>query len=289
MARPISRHPLTTFFLLAFALTWAVWVPRAAATQGLLASDLPIAVGQVWSWIPAVAALVAAALTGGGAAVRDLGARLVRWRVGWRWYVVVLVGPAAFSLTVAVVYALLGGSWEAGLPWASGGGLLGLIPLFLVLALTDGVGEELGWRGFALPRLLSQHNALAASMILGVLWTVWHLPLFWTVGAPLYQQPFWLILLDTLAKSVIFTWVFLHTRGSVLLAALLHAATNLFLVSPTVAAADDLTLPLIAAAAKWVLVLAIVLAAGPQLARGPHPEALPASRDTTVPWSQARR
>ncbi len=283
MVRQAARHPLTTFFLLAFALTWAVWVPRAAATQDLIASDLPIAVGQFWSWMPAVAALVAAALTGGSPALRDLGARLVRWRVGWRWYVVVLAGPAAFSLTVAGIYALLGGSWEAGLPWATGGGLLGLIPLLLVLVLTDGLGEELGWRGFALPRLLVRYNALAASMILGVLWTAWHLPLIWTVGAPLYEQPFWLLLLDMVAESVIFTWVFLHTRGSVLLAMLLHAAANLFVVSPTMASADDLTLPLLAAAAKWVLVLAILLAAGPQLARGPHPEALPRIGNASAP------
>jgi uncharacterized protein len=275
MVPQIRRHPVATFFLLAFLLTWAVWVPRAAASQGLLASDLPSVVGQVSTWAPAVAALLAAALTGGRAAVGELGSRLVRWRVGWRWYVVVIVGPAAFSLTVAVVYALLGGSWAAA--WRFGGGLLGLVPLFLVLALTDGLGEELAWRGFALPRLLSQHGAIAASLILGVLWALWHLPLVWTEGYLLYQQPVWLLFADLLAKSVIFTWVFLNTRGSVLLAVLLHASTNLFVVSPVVASAGGLALPLLAAAAKWLLVLVLILVAGPQLARGPRPEALPGS------------
>ena len=100
---------------------------------------------------------------------------------------------------------------------------------------TDGLGEELAWRGFALPRLLTSHNALVASLILGVLWAAWHLPLVWTESAPLYQQPVWLLLLNMTAKSILFTWVFLHTRGSVLLAALLHATTNLFVVSPVVA------------------------------------------------------
>ncbi|MGH3149054.1 MAG: CPBP family glutamic-type intramembrane protease [Rubrobacter sp.] len=273
MIRTIKRYPIATFFSLAFVLTWAVWVPRAAVSQGLLASDLPVVLGQVWTWAPAVAAVLAAVLTGGRAALGELGARLVRWRVGWTWYVVVIVGPAAFSLAVAGVYALLGGSWSSATPPALHGGSLVLLPLLLlILALTDGLGEELGWRGFALPRLLARHGAIAASLIVGVLWALWHLPLLWTEGASIYQQPVWLLLVDVPAKSVIFTWVFLHTRGSVLLAVLLHAATNLFVVSPTLTDAGDPTLPIIAAAAKWTLVLVVMLVAGPGLARDPRPE-----------------
>jgi hypothetical protein len=91
LVRSIRRRPLTTFFVLAFGLTWVVWVPRAAG--------VPVGVvGQVWTWIPAVAALIAAAITGGRPALADLGSRLVRWRVGWRWYLVVILGPAVFSL-----------------------------------------------------------------------------------------------------------------------------------------------------------------------------------------------
>ena|SRR5215211_3869226 len=131
---------------------------------------------------------------------------------------------------------MLGGSWAAAAPPALREGSLVVLPLFLViLTLTDGLGEELAWRGFALPRLLSRHNALAASLILGVLWALWHLPLIWTEGNPMYHQPVWLLLVDIPAKSVLFTWVFVHTRGSVLLAMLLHGATNLFIVSPDVA------------------------------------------------------
>jgi membrane protease YdiL (CAAX protease family) len=190
MAQLIRRHPLTTFFLLAFGITWVVWVPRAAATQGLLSTNLPIVVGEAWTWAPAIAALLAAALTGRRDAVRELRARLVRWRVGWQWYLVVILGPAAFSLAVAGVYALLGGSWAAAAPAALREGPLMLLPLFLViLTLTDGLGEELGWRGFALPRLLTRYNALVASLILGALWALWHLPLVWTEGASIYQQP----------------------------------------------------------------------------------------------------
>jgi uncharacterized protein len=269
MAHLIRRYPLVTFFILVFGLTWVVWVPRAAG------APLDI-VGQAWTWAPAIAALLAAALTGGRAAVSELGSRLVRWRVGWQWYLVVILGPAVFSLVVAGVYVLLGGSWAEAAPPALLEGSLMMLPLFLViLTLTDGLGEELAWRGFALPRLLSRYNALAASLILGVIWALWHLPLLWTEGNGMFHQPIWLLLMDVTAKSVLFTWVFLHTRGSVLLAMLFHGATNLFIVSPDVASTGDLTIPLLAAVAKWVLVVVVIVVAGPGLARGPRPEALP--------------
>jgi membrane protease YdiL (CAAX protease family) len=157
------------------------------------------------------------------------------------------------------VYALLGGSWVVGFPAATNG-LASLAVFLVVLTLTDGVGEELAWRGFALPRLLQRYSALVASVVLGVLWGLWHLPLIFTEGKALFGQPIWLLLADIVAKSILFTWVFLRTRGSVLIAALLHATTNLFAVSPTVSQSGDLLLPVLAMVAKWLLVVALVLA-----------------------------
>jgi uncharacterized protein len=89
--------------------------------------------------------------------------------------------------------------------------------------------------------------------------------------------------LDLTAKSVLFTWVFLHTRGSVLIAMLFHGATNLFLVSPEVASTGDLGLPVLAMVAKWVLVGIVLVVAGPSLVRGSCPEALPRTSATTAP------
>src|SRR5215204_4349818 len=278
MAQLMRRHPLVTFFLLVFILTWVVWVPRA--------SGAPLGVvGQAWTWVPAIAALLAAALTGGRGALRELGSRLVRWRVGWQWYLVVILGPAVFSVAVAGIYTLFGGSWAEAAPPALLEGTLLFLPLFLlILTLTDGLGEELAWRGFTLPRLLTRYNALAASLVLGVIWALWHLPLLWTQGNGMFHQPVWLLLLDVTAKSVLFTWVFLHTRGSVLIAMLFHGATNLFLVSPDVASTGGVELPLLAAVAKWMLVVVVIVVAGPGLARGPRPEALPRtlSRETSI-------
>ncbi len=252
MVTALRRHPLTTFFVLAFGLTWLVWVPRAVGVQvGVL--------DQLSTWLVAVAAVVAALLTGGRAALRDLGSRLLRWRVGWVWYAVVLVGPVLFSLLVAGVVVLLGGTWASAAPSVLVGGSWALLATFLLAAtLTDGLGEEVAWRGFALPRLLERLPAGRASLLLGLLWGLWHLPLLWTEGRVLHQQPLWLLLLDITAKSVLFTWVFLRTDGSVLVAALFHAATNVFVVSPPASADGDLTLPLVALGLKWGLALLVL-------------------------------
>jgi len=260
--KTIRRHPVITMFVLTYALTWVVWVPRAAGVDTGL-------VGRLWTWAPAVAALITAALLG-KVALREWAARLVRWRVRWHWYLAVILGPAAFSVAVGGVYALLGGSWRAALPWVSAS--VPLLPaLLLLLTLTDGYGEEPAWRGFALPRVLERHGTVTASLIVGVFWALWHLPLLWTPGIADSQLPWWLLVLDVPAKSVFFTWIFRRTGGSVLLAALFHGATNLFVVSPSVATAGDVRLPLLATAAKWLLIGAVLVVARRRLAEAGVP------------------
>jgi uncharacterized protein len=278
------RHPVATFFALAFGLTWLVWVPRAAVSQGRLAAEWPVFLGRVWTYGPALAALLAAALTGGRPALRDLGARLGRWRVGWRWYAVVLAGPLAVTLAAAGVWVALGGAWAAAVPPALAGGAGGdppplpLLALFFVLlALTDGLGEETGWRGYALPRLLAGHGALAASLGLGVVWALWHLPLFWTAGAALAGRSVPLQLLGLPALSVLYTWVFQHTRGSLLLAVLFHAAGNLWGVALLPAAGGDATPALLRIGLTWLLALGVTAATGARrLTRDPGAPPAPA-------------
>lgn len=227
---------LVTFVLLALAVTWVVWVPRALESAGVLDGRWATELGAVWSYGPAAAAVLTAALIG-RPALRDLGARLARWRVGARWWAVVLVGPAALWLATAGLHGVLGGGAELRVPVVEVGAA-GLLPLLLVLALTDGLGEELGWRGFALPRLLARTGPVAAGLLLGVVWAVWHAPLHWTDGVPLEGTPVWLLLVQLPACAVAYTWVFLRTGGSVLLAVALHAALGVFGV-PLPGAGED--------------------------------------------------
>jgi len=219
----VQRYPTTVFVVLAFLITWAVWVPNVLAPHSFAGTLAPF-----WTYGPAAAAVIVAATMGG---LRDLGARLMRWRVGWLWYAIVLLGPAAFYAVVAALHAGFGWSGELGQPNALRVGLASLVPFFLLLAVTDGLGEETGWRGFALPRLLERTGRLPASLAIGLVWALWHLPLFWTAGRPLYGEPFVIMLVELPAMSVLYTWVLQHTAGSTLLAVFFHASWNLFAVS----------------------------------------------------------
>jgi membrane protease YdiL (CAAX protease family) len=248
--KSLRRHDVLLFMLATLILTWVIWVPRAMGIQVGM-------VGLLWTWIPAVAALGCAAVLYGRAGVGDLRRRLLLWRVNWWWYPAVLLGPLVFALIVAGIAVLVGESWDAALPPAMKLSIPVLGLTLLILIITDGLGEELGWRGYLLPRLLIRHRAISASLILGLYWWLWHLPLVWTAGAAIEGQPLWLLLADLMAKSLIFTYVFLGTRGSVLIAILLHASTNLFAMSPPLGADGGLTLPLVALGLKWVLAAAL--------------------------------
>src|ERR671913_1100075 len=203
----VKRHQLVAFFVLAYALTWPL-IPL-------------VTVSPLWGFPalfgPALAAVIVSAVTDGRPDLRDLLGRLVRWRVGARWYAVALGLPMVLALTAAGLHLLLGARATVDFGGLS---VLNFVVFFLI------VGEELGWRGYALPRLLAQRSALAASLILGVLWGAWHLPTFFVAGAPQYGLPFSAFVLLTMAYSVVIGWIFIHTRGSVLISTLLHGSIN---------------------------------------------------------------
>ncbi len=246
VARTIRRHPLVAFFVLAYALTW--WVYPLLRFNPLI--------GLLGLFGPALAAIIVTAVTDGRPGVRALLGRLVCWRVPIPWYVVAIGLPAALSLLAASLSAWFG-------PAVLRVGQLTALDVILVVLVA---GEELGWRGYALPKLMERFSPLVASVILGVLWGLWHLPTFVIAGTPQYHQPILAYLIMTTAYSILLSWVFLHTRGSVLIATLFHGAINVsqgyFL------AGTDPTARYWWLALAWggtALILAAVL--GPQLAR----------------------
>ena len=257
-----QNYSLAIGTILMFALTWPFY------------SSLGFFVGYGL----ATAALVMTGLTEGGAGVRALLRRYLIWRVGLRWYLVVLLGPAFVGLAaMALVYA-----WSGQVPdWSNGEAsrILGtstnlwlfVVLFFLVDALTN--GEEMAWRGFVLPKLQARFSALVASLILGAVWGLWHLPRFWLAGD---AGSFALAMVHNLAMAVVFTWVYNNTSGSLLIATLFHAATNtayLFLVGgPSVT--GDATLRLVSIGIEVVAACVIVVAAGPaRLSRRPPVQA----------------
>lgn len=251
----LRSHPLTTFFALAFGLTWAVWVPRALHSQGVLDAHWAVGLGAVWSWGPAVAALLTVTLTQGRAGLREWAARLVRWRIGWQWYVVALLGPATFYLAVGEVAAALG--WGTDLrPGALDLGAATAAAVFAALLVTDGLGEEAGWRGYALPQWLARNGPFAASLGLGLVWALWHLPLGFTAGSTMDGSPFLYQLLELPAMAVVYTWLFLRSRGSVLPAIVLHASANLW--TPAAVPGGTVGQLAVVVVATWLLVAVLV-------------------------------
>jgi membrane protease YdiL (CAAX protease family) len=204
--------------------------------------------------------------------VRELGRRLILWRVGTRWYAVALLLPAAQTLTTFGLFLLFGGERQSqssapslaigpeGTPiWLRIAALMAMFSLGF-----DGLGEELGWRGFALPRLLRRFSPLMASVIMGAVWAVWHVPMALTAGSPMSGIPFHHHLSHMFAVSILFTWIFQNTRGSILLAILFHAANNVtFNVLPHFLPGAYAT-GVWAEVVRWATVLAVVKLAGPR-------------------------
>ena len=210
------------FLALAFALSWAVWVPAWLASLGLGFDQFktPV-VGLVGALGPGLAALLVAGLTQGRAGLAELLRRLRIWRVGLRWYLfVLLLGPAVLSL----VYLVYGVPEQAPVRTLTLGSLL----VTVLIQVLNTLAEEVGWRGYLLPRLRERWTWLAAAALFGPIHAVWHLP-YWLSGSMAQASGLATVALSTvivLAGAFIFTYVYEHTRGSVLLVWLLHLAFN---------------------------------------------------------------
>ena len=272
LALPAKRLHFIAFFLLAFALSWSVWIPAALASHGLLALQIPPWLTDLLGTFgPSLAALILLSVTTGKKGVTALLRRLLLWRVGLQWYAFVLLWPALLSLAASGLAQLFEGTAPdfahppllrfSPLPLQVNGiGLLVLLPFaFLQQFFGSSMGEELGWRGYALPRLQARQSALLASIVLGLFWGLWHLPLFLTQGDARTSMPFGWFLAGIVLAAIMFTWVYNHTKGSLLIALLFHTATALtssFLSSAA-------TAPVFEVVVQLVVVSMLVLVTGP--------------------------
>jgi uncharacterized protein len=234
----LARHPLISFFVMAYAFSWIVWSPWVLSEDGvgLLPYELS---GWTKALLSAAAILLGPTLSGfimtgiteGRAGIRRLLHRIVLWRVGLRWYLFALVGiPVVMALGtvilprgLATLLALLGPGYV----------LTYLSTYVLVVILGGPLFEEPGWRGFALPRLQPLHGPLVGTLILGLLWALWHLPEFlvpaWaeSSGGSSFLAIIKFVVI-AIAFAIVTTWVFNNTKGSVLMAILVHASIDTF-------------------------------------------------------------
>lgn len=229
----VRGSPLGVFFALAYAISWAFILPWSVSESsgglGLLSYTLPDAFGIAMFLLaplgPAVAAVLVTAMIEGRPGVRRLLGRLKRWRVGLRWYAVALFG---FLLAFTAGYvAVLGSDPLAELfrNWRLF--FTVFLPLVLLGIFVPSIGEEPGWRGFALPRLQNRYGPIRGTLVLGTLVGLYHLPGFFTPFlGPITAFGFVAFVLTAIAASFIYTWVFNGTGGSLLIVVLLHAAGN---------------------------------------------------------------
>jgi uncharacterized protein len=175
-----KRYALVVYFILAYAISWAIELPLAASAQGWLQVPVPLALHYLASFGPMLAGLLVIATTEGHQGLHQLLAGLSKWRVGVGWLLFSTLSPIGLFGVVALVGYASHGNWPdlASLGEVDYLPYLGVFGAFLLWLLTFGLGEEIGWRGYALPRLQTQHNALTATLILGVVWALWHLPAF---------------------------------------------------------------------------------------------------------------
>jgi len=220
----ISLHQLLAFFILTFGYSWIYWI--------LMAKFAPWMINEPAFYIlsgygPTFAALFLTGFLAGGSGLKLFLKRALNWRVNFIWYFLALFGFALMLIFSRQVHGILYPGIRLA-PLRMLQPIYGLIPIFLFGILYGPLGEEFGWRGFALPRLERKLGALFGSLVLGLIWAVWHLPLHlipelkWAVGnTPLK----WFFLLN-IPWVVFFSWLYNNTNGSVLLAILLHASLN---------------------------------------------------------------
>ena len=273
----VKQHPLITFFVLAFALSWWGWILYAIDL-----SPTPIA-----SFGPFLAALVVLAITHGKSGVGGLLRRMVRWRVGVQWYAVALLLPVGVTLVAAASNVFLLGAQAPSL--AELGGWSNLFTLFPLLLLIPGMGgawEEPGWRGYALPGLQAGRSALFASLILGVVWAFWHLPLLMT------GQMSWWDIVNIMGSTIVLTWVFNSTGGSVLIVMLFHAMNNTIsghFFSRMFSGADSVSQSLLLAAVWCAVAIVVVVVAGPaHLSRKHRKQEEPSETSPVSPMYEAQ-
>ena len=261
----LKRHALVVGILLMFALTW----PIDLANSGVLPLQVPFAVYIFLGYGFGVASLLMTGLTHGKEGVIGLLKRFLIWRVGWRWYLVAfLLYPAILLSAVLLNAALTQTPLDFSEVFAhkifgpSADLLVFILPFFLFDAIAN--GEEIGWRGYVLPRLQVKHSALVSSLIVGLIWGAWHFPKFM---APGNDSSFALFMVRVMADAVLYTWLFNNTRGSLLLTTLFHASGNtagVFLPIANTVTGNNTGALVLLVLLEIIVAVAVVRIAGPE-------------------------
>ena len=212
----MKKHPVIWFYILAFAISWLGWLPMVAGSRGIAPFDHPLF--QVLLLLPAIgpalAAIIVTTARDGKAGINLLLKPLLQWQVGTVWFVTIVMAPALLLVAGKIATQVLG---LAATAESQGNNIVGMAIATLVMSLFSNTWEEVGWRGFALPRLQKDYNALVATLVVGILWGLWHLPLFFWTGNPMSNYPFLAWFIGMVAVSFVYTWLYNSVKGSLLI------------------------------------------------------------------------
>lgn len=220
-----SKKEIILFFIIAFGWMWLINLPRVLAAFGWLELPAPLSalMGYLALFGPGAAAFVMAGIRSGKPGIKSL------WRSGWqlnfekRW-----LAPAIFLVPLAGLLTwLILSLVQVPIEWQYGAPPAMIVPIGLLIWLLNAYPEEYGWRGYALPRLLEKFSPITASLILGIAWGIWHLPLHFIPTTTQYVIPVWEYLVQTIVLSFLYTWLHKGTGGSVFIAALFHTFSNI--------------------------------------------------------------
>ena len=273
----VTRYPVRTYFALAFAVSWAgvLFVVGPGGIPTTIEHLLTIGPAMYVAMLagPSLAGLLMTSLVSGWAGLRDVLARLLNWRVGGRWYAVALLTAPFLVMTVSLALSLLSNEFLPAVFMTND--KAPLLVSGLAAGLLVGIFEELGWTGFAIPRMRRRYGALGPGLLVGVLWGAWHFIMFWEPGSFSGAFPLALLLVKLFswlpAYRVLMVWVYDRT-GSLLLAMLMHGsltATQLILMPVPAPGMSVLTSILAWAAALWIVVVMLAVASRWQISRQP--------------------
>ncbi|WP_168203276.1 CPBP family intramembrane glutamic endopeptidase [Oceanispirochaeta crateris] len=209
--------PVRKFFVLTFCLSWIFWLPM------IMVGEDHFLLRVAGTYGPLTAAVLLTANREGLKGLKKLLSSLLLWKTGLIWYVFCFFSTAVLALIALGIYSLLD---RNKLLFNDPSQLFLSIPIFIYVLIFSVLGEETGWRGFALPKLQEKYGTLKASFIIGLIWAFWHSPLFFIEGNFHQEIPLWLFILQEIYISIVISWIYNKTGGSLLLVHIFHAASN---------------------------------------------------------------
>ena len=211
----------TLFLIITFLFSWLIWLPTVLSSQGII--TLPSWVGivtNIATFGPFVGAISVVWIRSGQKGTKHLLAKMFKAKFGLKWWLIVLLLiPVITSLAYVITVPLSGDTWNTGFMWST------VSNIFIMFFVGGPLGEELGWRGYALETLQKKQNALSSSLILGFIWGVWHLPLHFISGSTQEYIPIWAFILLQMVISILYTWIYNNTK-SVLAVMVFHWVGN---------------------------------------------------------------